>query len=71
MRPDGVLVMAGVLRALTGVAGLVIFPRVGTLLLVVWPWAREPVVVANKRTIMKTVTSFKVSLMITAVNGSW
>ena len=62
MRPDGVLVMAGVMRAFADVAG---FLRVGTLLLV-WPWARVPVVVANKRTMM---ISFKVSLLRTAVNG--
>ena len=52
MRPDDVLVMAGVMRAFAGVG----FLRVGTLLLV-WPWANVPVVVANKRTMM---ISFKV-----------
>jgi hypothetical protein len=58
MRPDGVLVMAEVLGTLAGAAGFDFRPREGTFL--VWPWARGPEVVANKRTIMKNVICFKV-----------
>jgi hypothetical protein len=70
MRPEGVLVMAGVLRAvsLTVLAGFVFLPRViGTLLFLVWPCAVGPAAETNKRKIMTIVSDFKVSLLKTTI----
>src|SRR5687767_4271856 len=71
MRPDGVLIIAGVPRttAFAGLTILVFLPRVvGTLRFVVWPCAIGPVIVPNKRAIMRIVAGFKVNLLMTIKN---
>jgi hypothetical protein len=58
MRPDGVLVIPGVLSAVAGV-----LLRMGDdLRVLVWLCAIGPVVVANKSAIMRSVSRFKVRL---------